>query len=235
MVPGLGDIPIDIKYELEQLTMVEEMLISPVLAIMSVFRLPGGALINRGFCANFLQDVQSICKILPRLPRDLPILILKKKDQNNNIKQFKVNRERVEKVLRYLCKNNPAFINNNITIDEININSLPIDGVPEDLLTLNDNDDFNVDHIIVDNGPTILENESNINDEINTLIESDSQEMLQVDKIKNDISFPSANKNAINEFQMDSIASLVFPKLFPNGEGDPTTKSKKLSLKIILF
>jgi hypothetical protein len=38
----------NIKKDFEDLTMVEEMLISPILAIMSVFRLDSGQLISRG-------------------------------------------------------------------------------------------------------------------------------------------------------------------------------------------
>ena len=37
-----------IRDDFENLTMVEEMLISPVLAIMSVYRLSGGQLLSRG-------------------------------------------------------------------------------------------------------------------------------------------------------------------------------------------
>ena len=79
MVPDLDILPYEIKQALENLTMVEEMLVSPILAVMSVYRLPGGALINRGFCANFSQDLEKILTILPRLPKDLPLWILKKK------------------------------------------------------------------------------------------------------------------------------------------------------------
>ncbi len=57
MIPGFDEIPERIKKILEELTMIEEMLISPILAIMSVYRLQGGALINRGFVANFTQDI----------------------------------------------------------------------------------------------------------------------------------------------------------------------------------
>ena len=55
--------------------MIEEMLISPILSVMSVFRLPNGALISRGLIANFSQDIKELTKILPRLPKDLPIII----------------------------------------------------------------------------------------------------------------------------------------------------------------
>ena len=104
MVLGINELPLNVKIAFEQLTMVEEMLISPLLAIMSIFRLPGGQLVQRGFVANFSQNIQPICDILPRLPKDLPLLILKKKDQLNNEKSFVVCRERVLTVLQYLTE-----------------------------------------------------------------------------------------------------------------------------------
>ena len=45
------DIP-TIKEDFENLTMVEDMLISPVLAKMSVYRLSGGQLLSRGNTKN---------------------------------------------------------------------------------------------------------------------------------------------------------------------------------------
>ncbi len=68
MVPNFR-IPFDIKLLFEQLTMIEEMLISPIQAIMSVFRLSGGQLISRGYVANFSQNVNEVCQILPRLSK----------------------------------------------------------------------------------------------------------------------------------------------------------------------
>ncbi|RNA34788.1 ATP-dependent DNA helicase PIF1 [Brachionus plicatilis] len=44
MVPGIDDLPDEIKIHFEELTMIEEMVISPILPIMSVYRLSGGAL-----------------------------------------------------------------------------------------------------------------------------------------------------------------------------------------------
>ena len=230
MVPNLEDIPLNTRIHLENLTMIEEMLISPILAIMSIYRLPEGALINRGFCANFTQDIQPLCHILPRLTKDLPILILKKKDQNNNIKSFKVNRERVETVLEYLCANNPAYLEHKISFDRSLSAQLPTDGIPQDFQEQTDPDNFNVDPLLLDLGPNLEENNKNNNlesdDEYQAFIENDNDEPLQVDNIKQAISFPKANKNAINEFKFNSICSLLFPKLFPTGFGDPTNKSK---------
>ena len=78
MVPCSSELPISIKNDFENLTMIEEMLVSSLLAIMSVYRLPGGALITRGFFANFVQYLQPLLTTLPRLPKELHILILKR-------------------------------------------------------------------------------------------------------------------------------------------------------------
>ena len=75
MVLFLNELPAHVKKAFEELTMIEEMLIAPLLAIMSIFRLPGGQLVNRGFVANFSQDIQPVIDLLPRLPKDLPLLI----------------------------------------------------------------------------------------------------------------------------------------------------------------
>ena len=152
MVPDLDDLPNDIKSEFEKLSMIEEMIIAPVIAIMQVYRLPNGALTARGFVANFAQDINEITRVLPRLPKDLPILILKKVDQQNRAKQFMVNRNRIQKVLTYLCENNQMFIENNIKMDNNRLEALPVDGIPEDLPQQDDcNSEF--DKIIFDNGP----------------------------------------------------------------------------------
>ena len=53
-----------IKIDLEDLTMIEEMLISPILAVMSIFRLASGQNVSRGYVANFTQDLNEICNEL---------------------------------------------------------------------------------------------------------------------------------------------------------------------------
>lgn len=128
MSPNFEEIPDDIRKHLEQLTMVEEMLISPVLPIMSIYRLPNQQLVSRGFIANFAQDVTNLTKILPRLPKDVPVLVVKRKDQTNKSSEFRVNRARIESVLNYLCTNNKSWQEHGITINFENIQSLPENG-----------------------------------------------------------------------------------------------------------
>ncbi len=75
--------------------MIEEQLISPISAIMTVFRQPGGQLFNRGYCASFTKKLEPLCKILPRLTRDISLIIIEKKDKSNINKEFIVNRHRI--------------------------------------------------------------------------------------------------------------------------------------------
>ncbi len=103
------------------MTMVEEMLISPALPVMSMYRLPNGQTIKRGYVANFSQNINSLTKILPRLK--VPILIVKRPGQNNTHKDFFVNKTRGEKYLKFMCKYNPIY--KGITIDSNKINQLP--------------------------------------------------------------------------------------------------------------
>jgi hypothetical protein len=58
--------------------MIEEMLIDPIIAIMTIYRLTGDSLLNRGFVANFNQDIQSLCTVLSIFSIDLSIFLKKK-------------------------------------------------------------------------------------------------------------------------------------------------------------
>ncbi|CAF0951603.1 unnamed protein product [Brachionus calyciflorus] len=147
------DLPDTVKSLFEILTMIEEMLIAPIIPIMSVYRLSSGALASRGFCANFYQNINEIINELPRLPKDLPIIILKKKNQLNQLKHFIVNRKRVELCLKYLY-------------EKINDISLESDGpaIFENELVICENDDVNV--FIENNSNEVLQ-EDKIKNAIN--------------------------------------------------------------------
>ena len=127
----------------------------------------------------------------------------------------------------------PYTKEHNITIDDSNLNQLPEIEIPSDLTYINDNQtNFNPDTILVDSGPTLIVNENSevpteeCDDNYHAFDEGDDDQPLQIDNIKTAINFPTANKTAINEFAFDSLATLVFPKLFPLGLADPTTKGK---------
>ena len=79
----------------------------------------------------------------------------------------------------------------------------------------------NIDNILIDVGPEIINNTSNNNEEpYQSFIASENTQPLQVDYIKEKVNWPSANSTPVNEWNMNAMATLLFPKLFPNGKGD---------------
>ena len=64
-----GSVPL----ALQGLTQVEEMLISPVMPIMSVYQLPVGQYGYSGHVINLPQDVASFVRSLPRTPSQLDV------------------------------------------------------------------------------------------------------------------------------------------------------------------
>jgi hypothetical protein len=71
-------------------TMVEDMLISPLFAKISIYRLRCGQLVSKGHEANYSQDLLCLCNALPRLSKSLPVLIVKRKNQRNYLKILKL-------------------------------------------------------------------------------------------------------------------------------------------------
>ena len=67
---------------MQGLTQVEEMLISAVMPIMSVYRLPQGQHGYRGHVVNLPQDIASLAHCLPRLPSELDVIIVRKEGAN---------------------------------------------------------------------------------------------------------------------------------------------------------
>jgi hypothetical protein len=72
---------------------LEEMLISQFCPMMSVYRLSSGHLVNSGYCASFVQDIQPIVDQLPKLAKDVSIIVIQKKNKLNENKDFNCNRD----------------------------------------------------------------------------------------------------------------------------------------------
>ena len=189
------------------------MLISPIQPIMSVFRFPGGQLVHKGFVANFSQNLGELCKVLPHLPENVSVIIIKKQGQNHNNEDFKVNRERVFACLSFLCENNDQYKTHGIEISLSNLALLPEDGIPDKFKTLiarsekieiDDSDIRNIDDALVNEEEDLYQ----------AYIETEVNNLLEVDKISFKLNWPLTNPIPINEFNFDGICSLAFPKLF---------------------
>ena len=77
---------------LQGLTQAAEMLISPVMPIMSVYQLPLGQYGYSGHVTNLLQDVASFVHSLPRIPSQLDVMIVRREGAAGSHKDFKVRR-----------------------------------------------------------------------------------------------------------------------------------------------
>lgn len=223
-------IPLEIKNIFENSTTMEQLLISPIIPVMSINRLSSGHLKNTGYCASFVQDMQPICKFLPRLANDVSVLIVKQKDKDNNIQEYTCRRNYVEKMLNYLIENHPFFILNKIQINKENLELLPMTGVPTNLPIINEEE----------NNETIQyeQNEQNIDSDlneeymtINEYIDIDEIDIKEKEKIKQYISLKNISETPINEYNVQGIYSLAFPTLFPFGLADPTDVSRLILIK----
>ena len=125
------------------------MLLSPVISIMSVFRLPTGGNVSRGYVANFKQDVARFIREIPLIAAQLPCLVIRRRGVDNTCAEFKVCRKRVEEVGRFLIQNHPGFASHRITFSQTNCDLLPEDGVLLNIPTMDSDHD---DSVVTDEG-----------------------------------------------------------------------------------
>ncbi len=85
------------------------MLISVVIPIMSVYRLPHGQHGYKGHVINLPQDITAFATNLPRIPKELDILIVRKKGSDNSHRDFKVRRAVVLNALLWLKQHNKYY------------------------------------------------------------------------------------------------------------------------------
>ena len=76
------------------------MLISAVIPIMSIYRLPHGQYWYSGHVISLPQDVASFASSLPRLPSELDVIVLRKEGASQSHRDFHVRRGVVHQVLQ---------------------------------------------------------------------------------------------------------------------------------------
>ena len=225
--------PSCVPNELKDLTQVEEMLIARALPIMRVYIKPGGQRGYSGHCINLPQNVTELATSLPRYPKDLAVIIVKVKGKGNTFKDVRVRKQRVQNALVWLINNNPHY--SELLINENALNSLPENGVPPDLMTVEtDNDIVSDDNGSPDLGPPtdnpsedIVYNEST---EMSSFLPVGEQEQKEIEAVTNQLSenepieWPSVENEPLNEYQVSHLATMAFPTLFPDGKGDTTNQ-----------
>ncbi len=81
-----GPVPV----ELQGLTQVEEMLISRVMPMMMLYRLPHGQYGYRSHIINLPQVISSFATSLPRLPSELDVVLVCREGANGSHRDFRV-------------------------------------------------------------------------------------------------------------------------------------------------
>ena len=117
------------------LTQVEEMLISAIMPIMSIYRLPHSQYGYSGHVVNLPQDVLSFATSLLRLPSEIDILVVRKeKDQVHQ--DFRVRRHIVQQALSWLLENSPYYQANQVRMNAEALEQLPEDGNLSSLMSV---------------------------------------------------------------------------------------------------
>ena len=107
------------------LSQVEEMLISRVLPVMSIYRLHRGQYSYSGHIHNLPQDVTSFVNELPRYPATLDVVIVRREGTDETHRDFQVWRAVVLRALQWLIINNMYY--NDVVINNDTLAMLPVD------------------------------------------------------------------------------------------------------------
>ena len=188
---------------------------------MSVYRKHGGQWGYKGHVLNLPQDIHGFLQTLPRSVADLPILIIRRAGTDNTYFDFHVRRDKILTALQWLKANNPCY--RDITIDHDILQSLPQNGIPTELMTVEEEalsceqQDMHSseEHNGCDSHSFLpLPNKQSTDDmAIRNTILGDTLDPLN---------WPDINNVPINEFQTPYLATMSFPTLFPYATGDPT-------------
>ena len=117
--------PGSVPSELPTLTFMEEQLIARVEVNQYVYFRRSDTIASVGHCINFQQDPTEIAKTLPKLAKDISVLVIRKQNLKGVCQELKVRRHAVQKWLYWLKANHPQY--KDLDICENNIKLLPED------------------------------------------------------------------------------------------------------------
>ena len=197
--------------------------------MMCVYRKHGGQRGYKGHVINFHQDIQGFLNKLPCSVKDLPLLIVRRHGADNTHKDFKVKRQNVLTALQWLKLNNPCY--KDIIIDMTSIASLPVDGVPAELISIHEDDDN-------DDNEVQSQTEDDVPKQTSSFLPNPMTESTEDKAIRSMIdgddcsTWPNIDQSPVNEFHTPYLATLAFPTLFPYGQGDPTYPGRQRAISL---
>ncbi|KZP11897.1 hypothetical protein FIBSPDRAFT_684348, partial [Athelia psychrophila] len=237
--------------DLPHLTQMEEMLISPVHALVQVWQIRGGQYKYTGHTCNFPRDTAVFHAKLPLLPQEVDVIIMHRtgaQGENNDVihQDFRVRRHVLETWLKYLEEHHPTFrqgAGQQLQIDYERLEQLPVDGsVHEQLRNV---ESGTLDDAFQDAGPP--ESDTSAPDQQsdpiysagfvpNVLNGRTEEEILRQAALNSGetvvLPMPSVHGTPISEYEKRRIAIDAFPSLFPTGKADINeTRDKTVDMK----
>ena len=210
-------LPREVPLPLQGLSQLEEMLIARACPIMCVYRNHGGQRGYKGHVVNLPQDIQEFLTRLPCYVNQLPVLLLRRTGKDNSHIDLRVCQHKVLAALRWLQLNNPFF--SNITIDHVALQTLPYDGIPTELQTIEDEHSSTVEEHVIN--PEVPHNSHSFVP-VPMAVGTEDEAIRATFEHNDPFDWPNISNKPINEFRTPGLASQVFPTLFPYGAGDPT-------------
>jgi len=225
--------PGELPAHLPELTQVEEMIIARSHVQMLVHRYRGHQYHYSGHCVSFMQNNVKTVDMLPNLPSELDIVVLRPSDQvmegdpryrSQFRADFRVRRGHVLTWLRYLKANHPDY--RYITISSDRMDALPVDSdISSSFVTVVD--DTSVEEPVPEqpvSGDLPPPNSQSMIPNLNiTATEADLilGEISGRDPAPPGIPAPSIRSTPIDEAAgKDRIFAMAFPTLYPTGRAD---------------
>ena len=228
--------PGEVPAFLPQLSQLEEIVIARAHVQIVVKRYQGHQYRYSGHCVTFLQNIVKTVSVLPNLPEELDILILRPSNiatddrqfRRQFLQDFRVHRAAILTWLQFLKANHPDYRYINISTDRLN--ALPLDGDVSDLITTIDEDTDVTDLTTTEPSEHDLPPLNSNSMVLNT--NSDSTEQDQIfeeltgckQTVPGSLLAPSIRMTPIDKASsIQRIFAIAFPTLYPIGRADFNT------------
>ena len=195
-----------------------------------------------GNVITFDQDLDDLCKVLPRLPENLPFIVLQTKNKEKKPLKLKIRPEKVLAALNYLKEFNQYYSGIKISeknasyykdeFDTTHLRTVYQDWEPEMSEKQNEEPEAEKDRIDEKDlnkdfpqGDSLVHT-SAPSENLENLIKKSltpsttGKEDEEINKLKDEtFAWPKRGKTALSEFS-EGYYSKCFPHLFPNADGD---------------
>jgi hypothetical protein len=227
--------PGELPAHLPELTQVEEMIIARCHVQMMVYRYRGHQYHYSGHCVSFMQNTTKTVNMLPNLPSELDIVVLRPSNQVMEGDQryqrqfrstFRVRRGHVITWLRYLKANHSDYRYITVSLDRLD--ALPVDDdVSSSFPSVINNpldEEVQAQPVLVENAPpnsqSMVPNLNITETEVDLIL----QEISGLKRTPPGLLAPEVRSTPIDEAAgNERIFAMAFPTLYPTGVADLNT------------